>query len=540
MATASPFDAALRDVLDRLHASTRELARHHRLPELGERAAEIALGLTGSSEAVLAIDSSAHGYRRIFSRTAGRARPMREEDASRLLVSPGVSAQLRAGDATLGALAVGRATPYTDADRLALAIFASDVAHAVEAALLRGRREAAVDQAVDPERAAAVLNAVSSHAAAGQTLADFYRRLAQTVAELVAAKRVLFWRVDEAHMLSPAGGFGVDERFVARLTPIRAHPDEEDLASKVVHKDLMFRANSSAEFADYAYVLKRLGVQSAISVPWRAGENRLGLVAAYDSTRAGAFSRDDIWMLQTAAHAAALVTLLWQTEENLRRSVDRLSKVDSARQLLLKNMTTVVERERKRFVSELHDDALQKLTAAELHLQRLTTQRGSLEPGQLEPVRELLQQTERSLRRVVFDVRPPALESPDGLEQSVRDRVAMLSAAGIQSELEIDLPTDLTLDVKALLFRQVAEAVGNAERHSKAKKVTVSLKLDDGGIRGVVVDDGEGFSVAERSNVPGHLGLLALRERALMAGGWYNIDSNPGAGTRIEFWIPLP
>ena len=464
---------------------------------------------------------------------------MREQDATRLLVSPGMSAQLQAGDANLGALAVGRSTPYTDADRLALAIFASDVAHAIEGALLRGHREGAADEpAIGPERAVDVLNAVSSHAAAGQTLADFYRRLAQTLAELVEAKRVLFWRLDEEHTLSPAGGFGIDDRFVARLTPIRAHPDDEDLASKVVHKDLMFRANPTAEFADYAYVLKRLGVESAISVPWRAGDKRLGLVAAYDSTRAGAFSRDDIWMLQTAAHAAALVTLLWQTEENLRRSVDRLSKVDSARQLLLKNMTTVVERERKRFVSELHDDALQKLTAAELHLQRLAP-RGSVEPGELERVRELLQQTERSLRRLVFDVRPPALESPDGLEQSIRDRVAMLSGAGIKPEVELELPTDLTLDVKALLFRQVAEAVGNAERHSKAKKVTVSLKLDDGGIRGVVVDDGEGFSVAERSNIPGHLGLLALRERALMAGGWYNIDSAPGAGTRIEFWIPL-
>ena len=56
---------------------------------------------------------------------------------------------------------------------------------------------------------------------------------------------------------------------------------------------------------------------------------------------------------------------------------------------------------------------------------------------------------------------------------------------------------------------------------------------------GVVDDDGAGFSVADRSNLPGHLGLLALRERALMAGGWYKIESQPGAGTHVEFWIPV-
>jgi signal transduction histidine kinase len=450
-----------------------------------------------------------------------------------------MSAQLQAGDRDLGAIAVARSAPYADTDRLALAIFGSEVAHAVEAALLRARRESAGDDLERAhERAVEVLMAVSSHAAAGQTLTDFLRRLARTLAGLVHAKRVLFWRLDDDYMLSATGGYGVDSAFLARLTPTHSHPDGDDLASKVVHQDLMFRANSTEEFAEFAYVLERLGVKSAISVPWRAGDNRLGLVAAYDSTRTGAFTRDDMWVLQTAGQAAALVTLLWQTEEDLRRSVDRLSKVDSARQLLLKNMTTVVERERKRFVSELHDDALQKLTAVELQLERLAPG-GKVEPETLEKMRELLRQTETSLRRLVFDVRPPALESPDGLEQSIRDRIAMLAGTGIKSTVEIDLPSDLSLDVRAMLFRQVAEAVGNAERHSKAKNLTVSLKLIDGGVRGLVVDDGQGFVVAERSNVPGHLGLLALRERALMAGGWYNIESEPGAGTHVEFWVPL-
>jgi len=59
------------------------------------------------------------------------------------------------------------------------------------------------------------------------------------------------------------------------------------------------------------------------------------------------------------------------------------------------------------------------------------------------------------------------------------------------------------------------------------------------GLHGVVADDGRGFIVAERNNLPGHLGLLAVKERALMAGGWYKIESQPGLGTRIEFWMPI-
>jgi signal transduction histidine kinase len=285
-------------------------------------------------------------------------------------------------------------------------------------------------------------------------------------------------------------------------------------------------------------VLDVLGVSSAISVPWRAGDERLGLLAAYDSIRPEGFSREDTWVLQKAGLAGGLVTRLRESQDDLRRSVERLTKVDSARQMLLKNMTTVVEKERKRFVSELHDDALQKLTAAELHLAR-HEQGAPVDPVMLEKVGELLDSTETALRRLVFEVRPPALEGPDGLATSIRERVGMLIGSGIEPQLELDLPAELSVDLSTMVFRQVAEAINNVERHSKATQVKVSLRVDDGGILGVVHDNGEGFVVAERSNLPGHLGLLALRERALMAGGRYQIESRPGGGTRVEFWIPL-
>jgi signal transduction histidine kinase len=276
-----------------------------------------------------------------------------------------------------------------------------------------------------------------------------------------------------------------------------------------------------------------------MSVPWRAGDQRLGLLAAYDSLRPEGFSREDAWVLQKAGLAAGLVRQLKLAKADLQETVDRLQKVDAARQLLLKTVSTAVDNERKRFANQLHDDALQTLTAAELQLKRLADAERPSQPV-LEQAQTLLEQTEDALRRLLFEVRPPALDSPGGLEQSIRDRLAMLrSLTGIDPELELDLPDGLTYEFKSTVFRQLAEALTNIEKHAGATRVQVHVKAGNAGLLGVVVDDGRGFVVSERNNLPGHLGLLAVKERALMAGGWYKIESQPGLGTRIEFWMPI-
>ena len=556
MATSSPFDAALGDVLDGLHAATLDLLRAEDPAEVAWRAADGVLGLTGSSNAVVALGSPDRGYDRLFTRSGESSTRVDDGTAIDLLAAAGFAppgrsspnggrnaaagAELRAYGQIVGAIAVGRRADYGPRERLALDLYAAYVGLAIAASSRWDERERSIERVERAhEQSVEVLDSVSSHAAQGQNLSDFYRRLARTVGELVGAGRVLFWRLGPDHTLEPiSGGFRVDKEFLARLKPTRCEPGADDLASRVVFDDFIFRASRTDDPPQHANVLDFLGVESAISVPWRAGEERLGLLAAYDSARPGGFSREDAWVLQNAGLAAGLVTRLWQAQEELRTTVDRLTKVDSARQMLLRNLTTVVEKERKRFVSELHDDALQKLTAAELQLARLKSG-AALDQESLEKLSSILEDTENALRRLVFDVRPPALENPDGLEQSIRDRAAMLAAARINSELVLDVPDDLSLESRTLIFRQVAEAISNVERHSRATHVKISLSVVDGGVLGTVSDDGEGFEVAERSNLPGHLGLLALRERALMAGGRYKIESAPGAGTQVEFWVPL-
>jgi signal transduction histidine kinase len=465
-------------------------------------------------------------------------------------------------------IGIANPTGYTATQERTFAIFTHQVAASLALAQLYERRQEMIDtlinlradldrsekqRLVNQERArsaerveraheAAVdaLLAVSRHARTGHGLTDFYRRLTRSIAELVAADKVLFWKVDERELLTPIpGAHGIKKEFLERLQPTPCAPDRDDLASRVVYHDLMFRAARQDESRDYQYVLDTLDVKDAITVPWRAGDERLGLVAAYDSRRPEGFSREDAWVLQKAGLAAGLVWQIKYTDNDLRKTTERLQRVDAARQLLLTNVSTAVEKARKRFAGDLHDDALQKLTAAELQLQRLHDPNG--DPQELlTEAQALLAQTEEALRRLLFEVRPPALEMPGGFLETIRERVRMLrSLTGAEVELELDLPDELTYEYRSMLFRQLTEAIANVEKHASATRVRVALRLDDGGVRGMIQDDGRGFVVSERERLPGHLGLLALNERALLAGGWNKITSEPGLGTTVEFWLPF-
>ena len=160
--------------------------------------------------------------------------------------------------------------------------------------------------------------------------------------------------------------------------------------------------------------------------------------------------------------------------------------MDSARQLLLKNASTAADKIRRRFATELHDDALQKLTAAELHLTR--TQSSS--PQSMTPSASFSKPRTlcgscslRSARR--------RWSSPVVSRKPFATAFLMLrSLTGIEADVDLELPDDVVYEIKSLVFRQVSEAITNVEKHAAATRVQVKVKSEGGGIAGVVVDNG--------------------------------------------------
>jgi signal transduction histidine kinase len=227
-------------------------------------------------------------------------------------------------------------------------------------------------------------------------------------------------------------------------------------------------------------------------------------------------------------------------EAQLRDSLAKIRTGDEQRRRLLASLVTAQEEERQRIAADIHDDSIQAMTAIGLRFQqlrkRLTT------PSELEAIKKLedaIQHSINRLRRLMFDLRPPALDRA-GLVAALSNRLEQMQAdAGVAFEVDGSLEIEPPSDLGIMLYRIAMEALTNVSKHANATRIQVRIASKDRGCLIAIHDDGVGFQLLENGSIPGHLGLTAMQERAEIAGGWCKVTSRLGAGTTVEFWAPI-
>jgi PAS domain S-box-containing protein len=228
-----------------------------------------------------------------------------------------------------------------------------------------------------------------------------------------------------------------------------------------------------------------------------------------------------------------------RTEAALRQSVETLKQVDQNRRALLRRLVNAQEAERRAIASDIHDDSIQSMFAVGL---RLFSLRESMhDAAQIEQVDRLQQNVQQStdrLRHLLFELRPAALDE-GGLPAALRQYLdAMKQETGIEVELQTVLEHNPASETQVIAYRIAQEALANVRKHARARRVECAVSAVDDGVLTRIVDNGVGFDSGRNGSVPGHLGLIAMRERAEMAGGWFRITSSAGQGCVVEYWIP--
>jgi PAS domain S-box-containing protein len=227
----------------------------------------------------------------------------------------------------------------------------------------------------------------------------------------------------------------------------------------------------------------------------------------------------------------------------LRSRLEELRHLDEERRSLLARLVLAQEEERRRIASNIHDDPLQKITAAAMRLDMLVADQPALAKDEkIDRLVDSLRVSIASLRHLMFEVQPYSLERDGDLDLALRTLTELEASAdqATRYELEWNARSTLPSETATVLYRIAQEAVVNARKHAGATHVTISVVDRGQSVCLRIDDDGVGFSSEFLGgSPPGHLGLTAMRERAEMVGGTFAIRSTPGTGTSVEVRLPV-
>jgi len=232
-----------------------------------------------------------------------------------------------------------------------------------------------------------------------------------------------------------------------------------------------------------------------------------------------------------------------RAEEALKLSMDRLRAADEDRRRLLDRTVRAAEDERIRVAAELHDGPVQHLTALDLRLEGLRHRLDGTAPASAESaerIQERLRGEIQGLRRMMTELRPPALDER-GLDPALRDYVGKVAdETGLACSVDSRVVGRLSGAVDTILYRVAQEAITNVVKHAGAEELRLSLKGTNGKVELDIRDDGVGFDAdrAGEKAAAGHFGLIGMRERVAAAGGEFRVDSRPGNGTHIHVSLP--
>ena len=202
-------------------------------------------------------------------------------------------------------------------------------------------------------------------------------------------------------------------------------------------------------------------------------------------------------------------------------------------------LVTAREEERRRVRRDLHDGLGPTLAAAVLSLDA-SRRAVSVDPEKAEQLlfelRNQMQDAITDVRRLVYDLRPPALDE-FGLVGALSEHAARVSAADgtLKVAVEAIAPFPaLPAAVEVAAYRIAMEAINNVERHAHARRCTVQFEFCDA-VELEIADDGRGVSPDSHSGV----GMQSMRERARELGGTLTVGDRAGGGTSVVARLPV-
>lgn len=275
-----------------------------------------------------------------------------------------------------------------------------------------------------------------------------------------------------------------------------------------------------------------LARQNLVIVPIRRHQ-LLGFLILADRNGKEGFRDEDIQTLTSVAEQAALAI------ENARVFAGA-REAEAERRAMLHALINAQEQERKRVTEAWHTQLGTKLFEILQGLRSCQALIGQRVPECKERLDKLASEIDAAaaLVRGFTNELHPAVLDDFGFVAALREYVASLDAQApfrvtVQAD---DVDQQLPSEANLTLFRITQEALLNIQKHAHAQNVQIALVQEHAGVSLMIKDDGQGFN--SEQSLPGHYGLLYMRERAEACGGTFRVVSARGQGTEVRVDFP--
>ncbi|XYG87925.1 sensor histidine kinase [Heyndrickxia coagulans] len=201
------------------------------------------------------------------------------------------------------------------------------------------------------------------------------------------------------------------------------------------------------------------------------------------------------------------------------------------------------EEERKRISREIHDGPAQMLANMLLRsdlVEKVYHENGMEEAiAEMRTLKELVRDSLKEVRRIIYDLRPMALDDL-GLIPTLKKYLSTIESykgSPVITYRHLGEERRLPTNYEIALFRLIQESVQNALKHAKATEIQVKSELRKNSFIATVKDNGVGFDI--RRIREGAFGIVGMRERVSLLNGEISIHSKIGAGTLVIIQIPM-
>jgi signal transduction histidine kinase len=198
-----------------------------------------------------------------------------------------------------------------------------------------------------------------------------------------------------------------------------------------------------------------------------------------------------------------------------------------------------VEREHKRFASDLHDGLCQELAGIAMMLDVIIPRVAPDIAAQIQYVSEYIRRMTLDARKLALGLAPIAVEHAGlaGALALLKLDVQTLRGSTVVVSVDESFARKLPLDMVVNLYRIAQEATTNALRHSGASQIDISVEVCGEGLLLVIQDDGCG--IPDVGSGSWGLGIRSMALRAEWLGGELRLLPGATRGTRVQVIVPV-